>query len=119
MICGVDVFQCKSLCFRGLWVVVYMGRRTVYSPKEEEIVSVRDESIERFTKSVEVEPDASLLTRTYRIESTKSTSSVVQEMKSRFSDEFNLPYNQLKGLCLNRDGDELLVTIIPKTWEDE
>lgn len=73
---------------------------------------------ESFTAYKEVDGTATLTTRVFHVESTKDNGAVVQECKRRFTDEYGIAYNSLKGHTLHRDGNDVWVSITPKVWED-
>jgi hypothetical protein len=96
-----------------------MGRRKVYNPHTEEMQESDEADVPRFTEDVQYDAETTLKTRVYVCKSSKESSAVVQEMKRRFSDEFDVPYSQLKGMTLDRDGYHVRVLVVPKTWENE
>ena len=89
--------------------------------REELINHAVDEELEvpSFTEDVEIDTDGTLKSRVYRARTSKGSTAVVQEMKRRYSDEYNVPYNDLKGHLLSRDGWDVWVSIVPRVWEDE
>lgn len=72
-----------------------------------------------FTASKDVDGQASLMSRVFRIESSKDSGAVVQECKRKYSSDYNVPYNSLTGHTLFRDGTEVWVSITPNVWEQE
>lgn len=71
-----------------------------------------------FTEEIQIDPEATLQTRVYYVQSSKKSAAVVQEIKRKFAEEYNVEYNQLRGHMLNRDGYNVWVSITPRVWDD-
>jgi len=78
-----------------------------------------ESAFESFTAYKEVDGPATLSTRVFKLETTKDNGAAVQESKRRYTDEYGVPYNSLKGHTLHREGNVVWVSITPKVWEDE
>jgi len=78
-----------------------------------------DEEVPKFISEMEVDGDATLSARVYRVETNREAQEVIRQAKRDYADEYNVEYSQLVGRLLDSEMYEKVVLVVKASWNNE
>jgi len=78
-----------------------------------------DEKVPKFMSGLNVDGDATLSARVYRVETNREAQEVIRQAKRDYADEYNVEYSQLVGRLLDSSEYEKVVLVVKENWNNE
>ena len=78
-----------------------------------------DEEVPKFMSGMDIDGDATLSARVYRVETNREAQEVIRQAKRDYADEYNVEYSQLVGRLLDSDMYEKVVLVVKASWKNE
>ena len=78
-----------------------------------------DEEVPKFMSGMNIDGDATLSARVYRVETNREAQEVIRQAKRDYADEYNVEYSQLIGRLLDSEMYEKVVLVVKASWKNE
>lgn len=78
-----------------------------------------DEEVPKFMSGMDIDGDATLSARVYRVETNREAQEVIRQAKRDYADEYNVEYSQLVGRLLDSEMYKKVVLVVKASWKNE
>lgn len=78
-----------------------------------------DDEVPKFMSGSNVDGEASLSARVYRVETNREAKEVISQAKRDYAEEYNVEYSQLVGRLLDSEMYEKVVLVVKASWKNE
>ena len=78
-----------------------------------------DEEVPKFMSGMDIDGDATLSARVYRVETNREAQEVIRQAKRDYADEYNMEYSQLVGRLLDSEMYKKVVLVVKASWKNE